>query len=149
MELARFVAERRQHYALIAEADPEKYGYDGDEGDQLELHYQGCLAEMAFAKGMNRYWSGAGTHYYKDDDVGRVQVRSTPRERGRMIVRPKDLVRFANAPWVLVVGSCPTFRIAGWIWGYEARQERWLDDPVGRPYAYWVPQWALRPCRPR
>lgn len=141
LELARFVAEKRNSYGRSAGADASKFGYSGS---TLDLHYRGCLGEMAFAKGMDRYWSGAGQGFYEDDDVGNVQVRVTAHEHGCLIVRPEEGAE--DLPWVLVIGSGSRYRLAGWLWGREARQEEWLRAPADRPPAYFVPQRFLRPC---
>ena len=138
LELARFVAEQRNRDGQSASADAEKYGY---RGSTLELHYQGCLGEMAFAKAMNLYWSGAGLSYHFDDDVGRIQVRVTKYATGCLIVRPNE--KAGEEPWVLVTGQDASYRVVGWIPGREAKQEMWLRDPAGRPPAYFVPQDAL------
>lgn len=138
--IARFVAEQRNRDGAQAGADASKYGYDGS---TLELHYRGCLGEMAFAKGLNRYWSGAGCSYHVDDDVGRVQVRVSAHPHACLLVRPNE--EALDDPWVLVVGEGNTYSIVGWLWGRETRREIWLRSPAGRPPAYFVPQEALRP----
>lgn len=141
LEIAHFVAEKRNAHGKSAGANATKFGYSGS---TLELHYRGCLGEMAFAKGMDRYWSGAGQSFHDDDDVGNVQVRVTAHEQGCLIVRPEE--KAEDLPWVLVVGSGSRYRLAGWLWGRETRRGEWLRAPADRPPAYFVPQKFLRPC---
>jgi hypothetical protein len=141
MSLARFVAEQRDRMGQLAGADDTKYGEHGTES--LELHYRGCLGELAFAKSANVYWSGAGNDFSNEEDVGSVQVRTTSLANGSLIVRPNELQRYAERPWALVIGSLDTYRIAGWIYGREAGRRSWLRDPNGRPAAYFVPQGYL------
>lgn len=141
-ELCCFVACRRNADAILTHADEEKYGFSGD---NLDSHLTGCLGECAFAKGMNRYWTGAGVGWLDDDDVGDVQVRATKHDHGRLLVRPHE--QHLDAKWVLVTGNFPHFCIRGWIYGHEAHHEQFLDSPAGRPPAYFVPQSHLRAIR--
>lgn len=144
LAIAWFVAEQRNRDAIRAGADEAKHGY---KGSNLELHYQGCLGEMAFAKAFNRYWSGAGCSYHLDDDVGNVQIRVSAHENACLLVRPNDGA--LDSPWVLVIGEGRSYKIAGWMWGRDTRRNEWLRDPAGRPPAYFVPQDALRPVTKR
>jgi hypothetical protein len=141
-DLCVFVASQRQSAAERA----GRRDAHGLTADSLQAHHLGCLYECACAKGMNRYWSGAGRDFLADDDVGRIQVRGTEHHDGRLIVRPDE--GNLDVPWVLVTGSFPLYVIRGWVWGRETRVERWLDAPAGRPLAYFVPQQALHPMGP-
>ena len=144
LALATFVAEQRNAAGRAAGADAAKYGYSGS---QFDLHLQGCLGELAFAKGTGRYWSGAGCDYHSDDDVGHIQVRTSKLPHGHLLVRPTE--GHEDKPWVLVVGEFPTFHVIGWCFGREAKREEWLRSPNGRPPAYFVPQKSLRPVLER
>jgi len=140
MAIAEFVAHQRLQAALQARADPHKYGFDGD---AFEAHYQGCLGEMAFAKGRNLYWSGAGVDFHNEQDVGKIQVRVTSHKDGHLIHRPNE--GHLDDPWVLVIGREEIYRLAGWLYGRDCRRDEWLRTPNGRPSAYFVPQDALHP----
>lgn len=140
LALASFVACQRNADGVHANADAGKFGYDGS---TLDLHLKGCLGEIALAKALNRYWTGAGTGYYDDDDVGQIQVRVTRHDHGCLLVRPNE--GHLEAPWVLVVGVFPNYSVRGWLWGYEARQDKYLRAPADREPAYFVPQPDLRP----
>lgn len=141
IQLCEFVAQLRNNGGIAAAADAHKYGHVKQ---TLALHVIGCLGELAFAKAMNRFWSGAGDHYYEDSDVGRYQIRATTYATGRLLIRPNET--HLDVPWVLVVQMSPTrWRIAGWLYGREAHRPEYLDSPAGRPAAYFVPQHRLRP----
>jgi len=87
-EIARFVAVQRNEAGREANADPGKYG--NTDMDQFNLHVRGCLGEMAAAKGLNRYWFGAGTGWHDDMDLGVEQVRMTKHLGGRLLIRPEE-----------------------------------------------------------
>lgn len=142
-EIARFVAGQRNDAGNTAGADNGKYG---NTLSAFTLHLRGCLGEMAAAKGLNRYWSGAGTGYHNDMDLGVEQVRMTVHATGRLIIRPEDVRRpTIDAPWVLVIQhDSLRYTLAGWIIGREGVREEYLASPSGRTPAYFVPQWALR-----
>lgn len=143
IDLTRYVAEKRHAGASLAYADPQKHGFTGS---NLELHYSGCLAECAFAKSRNLYWSGGGLSWRDDDDVGGIQVRSTPLPHGSLLVRPTDGA--LDKPWVLLIGADGKYRLVGWLYGRETHRECWLRAPNGRPAAFFVPQSVLRPIPP-
>lgn len=114
----------------------------GFSGDGWGLHVDGALAEMAAAKASDRYWEAvvSGDPRRIAGDVGLVQVRSTRRVNGSLIVHPTDP---DEATFVLVVGTAPSYRVVGSILGREAKDSRWWRTDTGRP-AYFVPQEVLR-----
>ena len=75
-------------------------------------------------------------------DVGTLQVR-TALTRNRLFdcaPRHKD-----ERAFVLAVGTAPRFRIAGWMWGRDAKQQEFWKDPAGGRPAFFVPQDRLAP----
>jgi hypothetical protein len=103
---------------------------------------EGTLAEIAVAKALGIFWNG-GVGEFKGPDVGtNIQVRWTNKATNKLIVRDAD--RSENT-YVLVTGECPEYNIVGWIEGTEAKQDRFLFGPNGRPPAYFVPQEELNP----
>ena len=122
----------------MAEGLNDAYGYNG-EGDIWTREVNGAAAEMAVAKFFNRYWE-AGVNTFKAPDVEGVQVRHTTREDGCLIIREHDP---PDELYVLVIGAPPTFRIAGALYGRQAKRPEWLRDPGGVRPAYFVPQDAL------
>jgi hypothetical protein len=119
-----------------------------------ELDVMGVFGEMAVAKGFNCL-----EEYVEDcientgwtlKDVGRVQVRTTPVPNGRLIVRPGDGRGMdgekLKEPFVLVIQlSKNKYKLAGWMIGKEAIQQRYEFDPYGKGMAYFVPQKDLIP----
>lgn len=103
---------------------------------------EGAAAELAFAKARGHYYDCyVGVNYaHQPGDVGRTQVRSTWHENGCLTVYDNDP---DDAAFVLMVGMIPTFRIAGWLYGREAKDPRWRREDLRKP-AFFVPQPALR-----
>jgi hypothetical protein len=140
MALTEFVGRQRVRDGLNANADKHKYGFSGD---PLAIAIQGCRGECVVAKSLNVYWTGAGVDYANEEDVGRLQVRTTHHMNGSLLHRPNE--GHLEDPWILVVGAEDTYHLAGWLYGHECREPRWLREAAGRPAAYFVPQAALRP----
>jgi hypothetical protein len=138
-DLAQHVSAQRNRDGIRARADSAKFG---NAADTLAVHLRGALGEIAAAKALGRYWTGAGTDFHRDQDVGQFQVRVTDRDSGCLIVRPNE--GHDNDPWILVTGSFPNYIVRGWLYGHEARQPEFLQAPNGRPPAYFVPQDRLR-----
>ncbi len=109
---------------------------------QWQIDIEGACAEAAFAKARNLYWSGLALDTFKAGDVGDVQVRHTELEYGSLVLRPTDTDD--SAPFALVIGSAPTFRVIGWIIAGDGKQEQWKHGKdTSEPY-WRVPQSALR-----
>jgi hypothetical protein len=101
----------------------------------------GTLGELAFARMMGIPWAGHTTYDRKRRDVGHYEVRSVESGTHALLLHPDDK---PEAPYVLMVGSVTTWRMAGWVLGSEGMDQRyWRDPGTGRP-AYFVPQSALR-----
>lgn len=103
---------------------------------------EGACGELAVAKAFRLYWAGSVDTFRTIPDVGRLEVRTTSYQTGRLIHRPNEA---PDRPFVLLTGRSPAFIIRGWILGEDARRAEWWDDPNGRPPAWFVPQDALRP----
>jgi hypothetical protein len=73
-------------------------------------------------------------------DVGsNIEVKHTAWHDGHLIIAPRDR---SNDIAVLVTGSCPEYRIAGWIPVAIAKQPRFKST---KDSSYWVGQLHLRP----
>jgi hypothetical protein len=135
---AAFVGCQRRIEAL-QRGRGDRYGYDADGwGTDIE----GAAAEMAYAKATNRYWlSVVEDPRELPGDVGPVQIRSTARADGCLILHPDDA---DDARFVLATGCAPTFTFAGWGIAGELKRDEYWRNGIARP-AFFVPQEALRP----
>ena len=102
--------------------------------------FDAAAAEMAYAKYRNVYYDPT-VNTFKAPDVAKDQVRSTLHLGGNLILRGKDI---AEERYILVICSSPVYRMAGWIWASEAKQEKWLQPKYGKNI-WWVPQEDLHP----
>ena len=128
--LRRLSALRRQRQERRGTPPQDLWGID----------IEASLAELAVAKAFGLYWERfADTPSELEGDVGRLQVRSTWRDNGRLILHREDK---DDAAFVLVTGRAPTYTIRGWIAGAKGKQEQWWNEGDGRP-AFFVPQDAL------
>jgi hypothetical protein len=84
-------------------------------GDE-DAHIQGSGAEIAFAKLLS---SGRTQRPQRRDFF----LRQNDRRDGGLIVMPDD---DPDHVYVLLVGRIPTFHVAGWVYGKEAKQERYI-----------------------
>ena len=112
------------------------------EGDGWGVHIEGALAEMATAKVIDHYWD-APLNTFKDPhfgDVGPYEVRRRSRQDYDALIRKDDA---DDKVHIAVFGCAPWFRVAGWIWGHEAKQPEWLQTHGGRKPAWFVPQAEL------
>jgi|TARA_R100000093_G_scaffold38337_1_gene20169 hypothetical protein len=101
------------------------------------IDIEAACGEMAVAKYFNLYWDGS-VNTFKLPDVGGFQVRHTQKQDGCLIVRPRDS---DDEAYVLVVGTSPVYWVAGWCYGYEAKQEQHVEPGYnGMPPAWFVPQ---------
>lgn len=107
---------------------------------QFVIDVDGAAAEMAVAKHFNIYWVPT-VNAGKAADVMHYQVRQTQHDNGRLLVREKDK---KEEKYILVTGVMNTFRIRGWMWLSEAKQEKYYEHKSGLP-AWWVPQSDLHP----
>lgn len=99
---------------------------------------EGACAELAFCKLMGMYWSGVSS--IRSRDGHRMEVRWTHYEKnGGLIVYPGD---HTDDIFVLVTGLAPTYTLAGWAVGGEAKDPSFKDDLGGY---YLLPRDRLRP----
>jgi len=114
----------------------DRAGAGLDEGWQL--HVEGALGELAFAKWRGIFWTGAGS--IKAPDVGGYGVRTRSNHGYELIIRDDD---DDDRRFVLLTGRNGTYKVHGWIHAKDAKQERWRQTHGGRSPAYFVPQSAL------
>lgn len=143
IELAMFVANQRQGMNVENGA---AHRHGADPADGMRLHREGCLGELAVAKALNLFWSGAIGDYGAIDVGNMVEVRAKNRPDHRLILHEDDTDDF---PWVSVdVGSAPNISLRGWVMGRDGKRSEWWADPArSNRWAYWVPNVELRPMR--
>jgi len=113
--------------------------------DLWGLDIEAALAEIAVAKAYDLYWEGvARAPSQLRGDVSNLQVRSTYREDGCLILHEDDP---DDALFVLVTGRAPTYTIRGWMKAAEGKSPKWWREGDGRP-AFFVPQTALNRSSP-
>jgi hypothetical protein len=116
-------------------------------GRKEEIEIMAAIAEAVVAKALNRKWQGSVVNTYKQPDIEPdIEVRWTARLDGKLIVRFNDFDHFR---YVLVRGSLPRggslpkFMVVGWMWGYEAKCEKYLKEPERD--CFMVPENDLHP----
>jgi hypothetical protein len=108
---------------------------------RLQEEVTGAAAEIAVAKSVGAFCIGSVNTFHRVPDViGGTEVRATQREDGCLIVRDND---DNDRRYVLVTGEAPNLRIAGYLYGHEAKQLQWIRNPHGHRQAWFVPQEAL------
>lgn len=107
-----------------------------------QLAIEGAMGEWAVAKALGVMPAMTTLPTYTGDLAQRLEVRTTPRAQGRLILHASDP---SDRPYFLAIGRDGTYTIAGWAWGYEGKRTEYWDDPgTGRP-AFFVPQHQLHP----
>lgn len=116
MEMCRLVGEERWRYARRTGRDPG-LGPTKD-ARNAENDIRGAECEFAAAQMLNLGWRPTVGQLDALDVGGVCNVRSTILADGRLIVKPSDP---DWVPFVLVVKQNCHFRLAGWLYGYEAK----------------------------
>ena len=121
----------------IKDGRRESYGATGN---NEEYHVHGCYGEIAVAKFLNVFWTGA-TNVFNVPDVGGFYVRCG-RPGKDLWIRPSD----GPEPRCFVTGAENAFTIQGWTYPHECKKEEWYCDPQGRNAPVWmVPTSHLHP----
>ena len=129
-----------RHIEAVVRGRPDRHGF---EGDGWGAHIEGALAEMAAAKAINAYWDAPLNTFNSPSrgDVGPYEVRRRSRQDYEVLIRPGDADSKVH---IAVFGCAPRFRIAGWLFGYEAKKDEWLQGHADRDPAWFMPQCKLR-----
>lgn len=111
--------------------------------DPLAPDVNGAIGELAVAVALKLPWTGRfvphdqwlSWRHSDGSDVGdRIQVRTTPHHRGRLILHEKDA---DELPYVFVRLYERTAYIWGWIYGAAGKRRGvWEDVGHGRPCFY-------------
>lgn len=130
------VAGLMRHCCALRDRRTPRRGAEHYDGWGIDI--EGACGERAVAKALNRYWQGAGT--FRGGDVGALQVRTRSQHDYDLPIGTTD----ADADvFVLVTGRAPSFRVRGWVYGYEGKLAEYWGDPTGFGAAYYVPASAL------
>jgi hypothetical protein len=107
-----------------------------------QQHIYGTFGEIAVAKMLDRYWTGAGVTRGRSGlaDVGPLEVKWA-QPGGRLVIR--RTVPDARV-MVLVTGWAPTFLVHGFIRAADGKRDAYLDNPGRKGEAWFVPIAALR-----
>jgi hypothetical protein len=116
-----------------------------------EMEAGGAAAELAAAKFYGVPWAASQPGHKADGpDIGtRTQVRSSnkPRSSHHLIVRVKDITKYKDVPFILVIQTGNQFEIKGWASSFDAvnRGREWDGGDKGRPPAYFLHETKLNP----
>jgi len=117
--------------------------YSRTDEERIKQETGGCCAEFAVRKHLGEdLMLPFNTFHHVPDILPDIEVRHTYRDNGMLIVRTNDP---ESRRYVLVTGAPPELVIRGWFWGHEARQPKYLRNPRGYRWAYWVSQVELHP----
>jgi hypothetical protein len=127
------------------DARPRYGAAEGEAG--FELGMFSAPGEMAVAKYLNLYWSGANGIYGAVDVGGErgVEVRTRSKHRYELPLHDDDEDSFAH---VLVTCEDPReLWLVGWIYGRDGKLQKYWKDPAGGGVtaAYFIPHCDLRP----
>ena len=117
-------------------------------GSSLGRDIQGAEAELAVSKALTLPWDGKWLPIpewdrwkHHGNDVGKIEIRSTELPNGRLILHPSDK---DHSPYLLVLAhEKPIYRLVGWIYGVEGKQDKYWRSNVPRP-CYMVRQEELK-----
>ncbi len=139
LAIAALIGTSRQIQNLT-EGRKDRYGIGLD--NAWSVHIEGAAGEMAVAKYIKGYWSGA-LGDLQAGDVGNVQVRTSPANNARLILHKADK---DDQVFVLVKGRAPTYELCGYIKAADGKRDEYWVDPTGNNrFAYFVPDISLRP----
>lgn len=132
------VGAERQTYALRAGLRDTAVT---ETGHRFRPALEGALGELAVAKYFRLPWD-ENIGVLGRTDVGPLEVRTTARADGHLIVKSRD---YDEKPYLLVVVETPgRLRLAGWRYGHEAKQYPLKRPEPPRLPSHWVPQADLR-----
>lgn len=138
----RFGAQVGIERRLSALEHKRKDRYGKPKGDLWGIDITSSLSELAVSKATGQYWYA---HVGSSDvelpgDVGSLQVRSTSYATGCLVLHKAD---DDDAKFILVIANAPRFKIAGWTFGRDGKQESYWKSEWERP-CYLVPQDQLK-----
>lgn len=136
---AASIGALRQINALLA-GKRDRFGAYKKDGWGLNI--EGAMGELAVAIALDLDQELTVDTYREGNDVGTYEVRTRSNHSWDLIVRQGDK---DDAPYILVTGVFPEYRVHGWLYGRDAKKKKYQKDYGERPTAYFVPQSDLRP----
>lgn len=116
--------------------------YERDMLTRLWEEIVGACGEIGLGKAAGQWFiPSVNTFHRVPDCLADVEVRSTDREDGSLIVRSNDA---DDRRYVLAVVSGTSVSLRGWTVGSEAKHSQYERDPNGNRPAWFVPQRDLR-----
>ena len=125
----------RRHISSI---NSKRMNEVGNPNFSWAIDIESSCAEMAVAKALGLYWDSSVNTFKEADIKPDIQVRHTEKDNGNLIVRPKDS---NHEKYVLVTGKWGKYNIHGWIYGKDAKVDKFLFKGYNNmPDAWFVPQ---------
>ena len=122
-----------------------KSHHSNNDSEWIKKDTLGTIAEIVVGRMMdNAYFPSINT-FHKKADIGEdIEIRSTDRENGGLIVREND---DENRRFVLViVNSDKGYIVRGWSYGYEAKEKGWFWPASNNDkYDAWCYRGPFRP----
>lgn len=142
LECAQLHLKRVAESRLKSRADDSK-------DDPVRNARLGYAGQRAFAIWLGVPWK-CSVSGFKLPDVEQYEIRTS--SRADLKIKGAETGPGADKDETIVVAvqrtGPRTFRIAGWIYARDGKQDRWKRDPGNRGMpAFWVPLTALRPMR--
>lgn len=106
-----------------------------ESGHDWQYDICGAMAEMAFAKWKNLYWSSS-VWSMKQPDVGGVQIRSCQSHFGNLILRKGD--NPDHTYWLVTGCETTPFIIKGYILGRDGMVDKWWSAPDPKRGGCWL-----------
>jgi hypothetical protein len=137
----RYFAQFNDEYNRKQDNPGDWVRLKGDFFKFAALQMDAIAAEMAVGEALGIAYGDLSDHRNKSAaDVGsNIEVKHTTWHDGHLIIAPRD--RSSDIA-ILVTGTCPEYRIAGWIPVAIAKQPRFKSS---KDSSYWVGQLHLRP----
>lgn len=141
---------RKLHDGIRARGGKDGHGLRAEDAT-AEMEAGGAQAELAASLLLGVPWTAGGDGHHPDGpDIGsRTQVRSSSvrRDHHSLIVRPRDIHKYGDVPFLLVIQAGRKFTLLGWMMSYEATRagRLWNGGDGRRPPAWFVPQEKLHP----
>jgi|GEM_PF-2164158 hypothetical protein len=103
----------------------------------------GVCGEIAVAKLGKFYFIPGLNEFHVVPDVFRdVEVRSTDRDDGCLVIRDNDVL---ERRFILAIVNGSDVVLAGWIYGTEGAKSEYLRNPNNHVPAWFIPSHKLRP----